>query len=165
MDKKVSADGLFSCFKELFIIRPVFAHQIFPSLPIISVFWITPLLVNCGYFLSRPLSNAGFTSHLCSNPPVSCTRAFCWFLQHSHTGVDIFLSFFFFFFPTHASSSKAAAYVSEQRKRPDIPTVMSMLVQYLRKLVVEIIPKEGVSVESHTHTLWVTCQEFGWGSV
>ena len=87
-------------------------------------------------------------------PPVSRTRALCWRLQHSHGGVEIFC-FLFFFLLFFLNSCLLIKDCQSLGRIPDVPTVMSILVQYLRKLdvkIIHVIPAEGVPVDSHTHT-------------
>lgn len=69
-------------------------------------------------------------------------------------GVLTFFLFFFSFFSNSCLLIQGCCFVSEQGKKPDIPTVMSMLVPYLSKLlakIISVIPEEGVSVDSHAH--------------
>lgn len=76
----------------------------------------------------------------------------------SHNTVTGVLTFFFSSF----FLSKPAALCQSREKRSVIPSMMSVLMQYLSKVVAKITPKEGVSAESHcSHTLsGFMCQGF-----
>lgn len=105
--------------------------------------------VNCGFLLSPPLRNAGFTSHLHNNPPCESNSCSLLTLTTQSWGCWNFLfPFLFFFF--FLNSCLLIKDCQSLGRIPDVPTVMSMLVQYLRKLDVKInhvIPAEGVPVD------------------
>lgn len=99
-----------------------------------------PFWVNCSFLLSQPLSSAGFASFL-------CTHAFCWFSQHSHRGVDI-LIFFFFWLLVARQRQLLCVRVGKKARHSHCDVNAGAILA--------VIPKEGVSVESHyTHSLWV----------